>query len=212
MSTGPRIPLADADRAVAWIFARWNLSQAQCHVVGSVRRRKDYVGDIELIAPLRDKHNDPEHASIARTMEGFIPDSLLSIVEPAETIGRAVKGLKPGFKAASIEVRRRDGSYLPVQVYRYTPDNMGWIMLMRTGPGEFGEWFLGKWKDHWLIPRGDAGHVASKDGHLVDAQGRVVPVPSEEAAFEKCGLKFVPPDRRAAVMDHVNNACRGQMR
>lgn len=206
MSTGPRIPLDDADRAVAWIFTRWALSPTQCHVVGSVRRRKEYVGDVELIAPPRDKHHDPEHDAIARTMEGYVPATLLDAGEPEKAIGRAVKGLKAGFKAASIELRRRDGSYLPVQIYRYTPDNKGWIMLMRTGPGDFGEWFLGRWKDRWAIPRGDARHVASKDGHLVDAQGQVVSVPHEEAAFEKCGIKYVPAERRAAFVEHVQKA------
>ena len=52
MSTGPRLPLATADALAAQLMARWGMAAPACGVVGSVRRRKPDVGDLELIAPL----------------------------------------------------------------------------------------------------------------------------------------------------------------
>ena len=202
MSTGPRINIADAQRLAAWLFKHWVLDPKTCFVVGSVRRQCDTVGDIEIIAPRRDKKDDPEFERISATMEGTVSRSMFD-APAAQPIGRAIKGLKPGFLAADLELDTRTVGAFPVEVYRYGPDNFGWIMLMRTGPADFGEWFLGRWKDAHGIPRGDSRFRGSIDGHLVDASCQVVPVRTEEEAFARIGVKFVPPERRSAYIEHI---------
>lgn len=202
MSQGQRIELAKADALAAFLFKRWELDPRTCFVVGSTRRRKEWVGDLELIAPLRDKANDHEYERVSATMEGFAVRSMFD-APAGPPIGRQVRGLNAGFRAACLEIDTRTAGAFPVQIYRYSPDNFGWIMLMRTGPADFGEYFLGRWKDHWGIPRHDDKHRGSVDGHLVDASGKVVPVRSEDDAFKLCGMKHVEPERRAAFVDHI---------
>ena len=205
MSAGAPILLADAEKAAAFLFHRWALDPAACMVVGSVRRRRELVGDLELIAPAWDgKGQDQVFDRIAATMEGEHPaykPSPTGLFEPEapevirceKGIGHALMGLRPGFLHARLSLRRRDGSEIPCEVYRYTPQNRGWITLMRTGPGDFGRLFLRYWKHAHEIP---FGFEASIDGHLRDARGEVVTVTSEEQCFEKCGLKFMPPEER----------------
>lgn len=219
MSDGPRISLADAEKAAAYVFHRWALDPETCFVVGSVRRRRPDVGDLELLAPAWDgTGRDALFERIAATMEGehlaYKPEPvrdldlfgpppavavapLPTVIRGANPIGAAVLGLKPGFLTARLRLWRRDRSLPPVpcEVYRYTPDNLGWMMVMRTGPGDFGRAFLTYWKTRFGIPMGDAGR-ASIEGHLVDSTGAVVPTPSEAAAFEKCGLGWMAPERR----------------
>ncbi len=199
MSEGPRIPLARAQAAAAYLIDLWALEGA--HVVGSVRRGRSEVGDLELIAPAADAKDDRAHARISATMFRDVTSAgLFEPPPPENAIGRAIRGLNPGFLAASLEVRMRDGTQLPVQVYRYTKQNFGWTMLMRTGPADFGRWFLSKWKDQHHIPH---ELPASASGNLVDIEGRVVPTATEDEAFARCGLKPVAPEHRDEFIGRI---------
>lgn len=216
MSDGPRIPLARAVQAAAMVMQLWGMAAPSCAVVGSVRRRKADVGDLELIAPL------PE-AACAAAFDPFDPqagkveagddelyrrifasaDGQPDLFNPSKPppIARAIEGLKPGFRMCSLAVRLSGGGVapaveIPVQVFRYTPGdkgNRGWCELMRTGPGEFGQQFLVDWKRSFGI-QGD--NRASKDGFLVDPHGVRIPTPTEEDCFRLCRRAFVPPEER----------------
>lgn len=200
MSSGPRLPLPAADTLAAKLMARWKMAAPHCGVVGSVRRRKPDVGDLELIAPLPPEgfKDDPLYQAIAESV-GALGGLFAPEVQP---IGKAVEGLKPGFKACALQIQIRLGEQQEemcgVQVFRYTPKNCGWQWLMRTGPDDFGKWFLWQWKQVFAIPEGRA---ASVDGHLVDANGIVVPVEDEEACFRIIRRPFVPPEQRAGFVE-----------
>lgn len=218
MSTGPRIPLARAEAVASTVMELWRMRAPACAVVGSVRRRKVDVGDIELIAPLPDclcqeldpfkpepppatAETDPLFSMIRSTC-GKAPD--LFDPNPPPPVARAVEGLKPGFLAASLEVNiagavvGAGGEALPVnvQVFRYTPGDRGsrgWCELMRTGPQDFGIWFLMQWKERMQIRAGGRGSI---EGWLVDPHGKRVPTPDEEACFRLIQRPFVPPEER----------------
>lgn len=205
MSTGVRIPLSRAQAAARYLIELWQLEGA--HVVGSVRRQRSEVGDLELIVPAMAaiETTDQVYAAIERTMVAPSVNSLFDA--PREKpIGRALRGLNRGFLACALIVTMKDGTALPVQVYRYTPDNFGWMMLMRTGPADYGKWFLGKWKDRHRIDH--ERQQASINGHLVDAAGRIIPTPSEEEAFALCGIKYQPPERRDEFIARVQAGAR----
>lgn len=206
MSAGPRITLEQATRVLAFLGECWELSSSH-HVVGSVRRRKPEVGDLEILAPHEDKARDTLYQRIARTVRTDDAGGLFAgAADIKHEIGRAVRGLKPGFLAASlvINVKPDGGVEVPVQIFRYTPDNLGWMLLYRTGPEDFGKWFLGEWKKRHGIPLSREDRPASKDNHLIDGEGRVVKVPDEEAAFVKAGIRFVPPEERDRFIAGIN--------
>lgn len=217
MSEGPRLPHAQASDVAAAAFRRWELSglladhSAACVVVGSVRRRLPTVGDMEIIAPLPPgwetkkltPAEDPLFRRINSTMSNpFRDGSMASLFAVPQDdlpggngiMGTAIRGLKPGFLACSLVLRPWQGIEIPCQIYRYTPQNRGWMLIERTGPAEFGKWFLWRWKVRYGIPI--ATHQASINNHLVTASGQVVPVVNEEEAFRLAGEQYVPPEER----------------
>lgn len=205
MSIGTRLPLAHAKDAVRALMNLWRMPADSCLVVGSVRRGREDVGDLEFTARMPvDKSRDELHRAIAGTIkqEGLFEGT------KSRTYGVAIAGFKPGFKYCALKMilKRDDVEYeLPVQIHRYhhSDANRGWIEIMRTGPVEFGELFLARWKIRHSIPR---EKQASIDGHLVNAAGERVTVPTERAAFELCGMQYIEPARRDAVVAHIKRA------
>lgn len=200
MSEGPRIPLPVARAAAAKLMQLWGMAEPACLVVGSVRREKPDVGDLEFIAP----HKDGPYDSLFDLINSTCADAegMFASKPTAERFAVPEKGLKRGFKFVSLacHMTRQDGSkwVIPVQIHRYGAGNRGWIELMRTGPDEFGRLFLHEWKQKW------GGSKGSVDGHLVDGAGKPVKVESEAEAFKLCGLPAVEPRDRARYA-HMRN-------
>lgn len=208
MSQGAPIQLATAEALFEQLVTLWELGPSVV-VVGSVRRRRPEVHDLELLAPWEAPKHDTLCSRITRTMEPEIAGGLFGV--PAERvvvsgyIGRIERGLKPGFLSASLILRPWAGVADPawqsrevaVQVNRCHETNRGWTLLRCTGPAEFGRTFLWKWKQHWRIPD---SQEASIDGHLVDARGAVIPTPTEEDAFKLCGMEPIAPELRDAYV------------
>ena len=209
MSEGPRLSLPVATKAAEYLMRLWQMPTPDSLIVGSIRRRKPTVGDVEIIAPWPGAGNaDPLYERIAETI-GVGGDGLFGAVRPEPVLkGRALEGLKPGFKACALHItlKRKDRDppepiEVPVQIFRYVPGatgNRGWVELMRTGPGEFGEWFLWRWKEQHHIP---IDRKASRDGFLVDEAGEVVPTPAEADCFAEVGLPVVAPERREEYVE-----------
>lgn len=225
MSQGIRIELGNARKGVDWLWRLWGLADHDAQVVGSVRRLKPTVGDIELITPLPAGADEPRlpeahdklFQAINRTVDNPWQDDrvgLFTAPAPAvprmeKPVARAISGLKPGFKTLCLIVSPREGVEVPVQIYRFTPENRGWVTLMRTGPREFGIWFLTEWKRQYGIP---VAEQACQDNHLVDGRGQVVAVRNEGEAFEACGLRFIAPELREVHMKGVQRAQQEAMR
>ena len=195
MSTGPRMPLTAADAAARHLMMLWKMPKGAI-VVGSVRRRKPDVGDLEILAPLP-TGNHRQGDDLFYAIDASInPQRAGMFGAGGEPIGRAISGLGPGFKTARLEVALEiDGArlVLPVQIFRATPASWGWKTVMYTGPDDFGKYVLWRWKAvHGIEP----SRQASIDGHLVDAEQRIVPVPSEQDVFRIARIPWVEPEAR----------------
>lgn len=199
MSAGPRLQLEHADAAAAFVMRAWGLEPPAAMVVGSVRRREPDVGDLEIIAPVGEPTplfgGDPLYERITACVGSARAEDMPEVLP--------LRGLNPGFKAASMTVSlyalaERRTLHLPVQIYRYDRGNRGWIELMRTGPAEFGRWFLAEWKRRHRIPTDGNGSI---DGWLVDANGERVVTETEGDCFREMGLPVCPPERRRAFAE-----------
>lgn len=205
MSSGPRLPLARAQDAAKALMTLWHMPTYQCMVVGSVRRLRPDVGDLEFVAPLPvDPSRDTLYDAIAPTLkaEGLFPNP--------KAVAVATEGFKRGFKCCSLLATLADAvtgtrTQIPVQINRYAHDegNRGWIEIMRTGPAEFGPYFLGKWKQAFNIQR---DRQASIDGHLVDAAGDRVRVASEADAFRLCRMPYIEPHLRDNLVANLRRS------
>lgn len=222
MSQGERMPVELAQRVAAHLIRAWGLGD-RAVVVGSVRRCRPEVGDVEILLPIGamperpTARDDAVFRAINATLDQPVPvepeaPAGLFAAPPAplppppwtgQPFAKVISGVKPGFLSASLAVRMRAGptavkvGTVGVQLHRARPESWGWKMVYLTGPREFGIMFLAAWKNRYGIGR---DQQASRDGHLIDAGGRVVPALTEEDAFKACGLEYVEPHRRDAAV------------
>lgn len=187
-TTETRIPLEVADKIADWLIGQMNPPRmGGIEVVGSIRRRKPDVGDIEFIAPMpaRDDHLFRQLDRILRA-EGVMFDT-------PDAIGERVRGVHEGFKSCSFTVKPPVDlwrEYVAVQVYRYTPDNRGWIEALRTGPMEFGR--------DVLVPALKRAGYQAREGVIWSKHGQMS-VRSEQSLFHLLGMKWVEPQDRKGV-------------
>jgi len=81
-----------------------------------------------------------------------------------------------------------------VEMFRANADNWGYILALRTGPGDFNKvWAAKPWKGGSL-----PANVVLKDG-FVWVNGRPVPTPTEEEFFDLIGLPCWPPGERSVM-------------
>lgn len=206
MSTGIRLPLGWAVAAAGVLFDRWGMSPSTCSIAGSVRRRCQEVGDLDILAPLPPAAvRDELFAAIDKTV--IVKDAESRLCFTAAEFDPFVEvksGHKPYFKSLSViahlEATGEDGKPrtfpIPVQVNRYTKANRGWMELYKTGPTEFGVWFLVKWKERFGIP---THQKACIENHLRDQGGSIVPVETEADCFRLAGLTHFPPQDREEI-------------
>lgn len=74
------------------------------------------------------------------------------------------------------------------EIFSATADNWGSILAIRTGSAEFSEMLVTKIKSRGLCQRN--GYVR----YVSD--GKIYVTRTEEAFFEACGVKWIPPERR----------------
>lgn len=189
MSDGTRIPLAEAKAVADRLFVALGMREPEARVVGSVRREKPDVGDIEIIAPAPATEMDWLFQAIGKVC--LTPEDEGSMFPRSGTIGKTVKGWKPGFAYCQLLL---DSPAVKVDIFRYQPGNRGWIELMRTGPADYSERVLIDWKRKC----GTLGtpKPGSVGGFLVDSMGNPRNTPTERSVFDLIGIPFVEPKNR----------------
>lgn len=162
--TGTRIPLHQAQEAGASILSTIH---GEAHVVGSVRRQKPEVGDIEILV-----HVD----AVVRIAIG-------AGLFPSEF--ETNKGGRGNWRFW--QIRNCFHGYV-VDLYRFDDQNRGSMMLIRTGPAEFSQRFVTALRPHGYH---------HEDGYVRENSMRIVTCETEEHAFELAGMKYVQPEVRA---------------
>jgi hypothetical protein len=222
MSTGPRLPLASAKAASSLLMAHLGLKEPDALVVGSIRREKVDIGDIEIIAPMPYTPSgglldDTLYHTIKRKFWKPLPSKGGQLVlggdrPPADALGRIIQGHNPLFKQCDLEfwipvagdpaleslARGETHLAVKVNIFRYLPGangNRGWIEVLRTGSSDFGETGV---LSCWKFVCGTLGlpTPGSKDGFLVDSRGNKRATPNEYAVFQAIGCLWVPPHLR----------------
>lgn len=153
-------------------------------VAGSIRRQKEIVGDIEIVA---------------------ISDQREELFRLLSDCGQLIKPGVPGvipwtFKSTSKYIRLRLNEGMNLDLFMATPQNWGGLFLMRTGSAvdNLGNPFSGfvpsifkRWK------------VMSGGGRMTDCMptmptGEQLWVPEEQDFFDLLEMNFVPPELRAS--------------
>lgn len=169
--TGTRLSLNEA-RQIARDFIAAHI-RGRCEVVGSIRRGKMEVGDIELLihADARLERIDAEGAG----------DAMFGA--PQATY----RWIKNGKKYHQLEHVARG---YKIDIFRADDRNWGSQMIIRTGPAEFSTRFVVA-----LRQRGNP-HGDTETGYVNDSSGAIVPCPDEETAFRLAGWNVIDPGER----------------
>ncbi len=179
-----RRPLAEAGRIAGEIVADLTPWCERIAIAGSVRRGRETVGDIELVAIPR-----YEPAGLFGDLRA---NALWAHLHAGDAY-RFVKGDNPDGRYYQLAMPAHPD--LQIDLFLAQRDNWGLTLLVRTGSAEFSTAMLAHWKRRQGIGRDGAGSV---DGRLASRDGRAVPTPEEDTVFALLGLPFVPPERRTA--------------
>lgn len=175
MSSGGRLPWDQAFEIARQVAAQLDPYVARLKCVGSVRRRRPTVGDIEFVA------------------EPFIAGDLLGNEEPVlEHVRRAMEGMGRWVKGGPRMMQVTDlfdhGGLTLDLFLAYEPAAWGSIVAIRTGPADLGRYVVTVCRDHGF--RHEDGYASVLD------TGEVVPTDTEEQFFALAGVECVPASER----------------
>lgn len=169
-TTGTSIELHEAEQMAEKILMK---IAGEAHIVGSIRRKKRHVGDIEILV-----HEDA----------GVNLD-----ISPGPMFGGEFETLKGGPNDTNRgnwkywQIRHTE-SGVNVDLFRFNDDNRGSMSIIRTGPAEFSKKFVIALKGKGLCHSN--GYI--KGG----GDDTAIECPSERQAFEMAGMHYIEPENR----------------
>lgn len=179
-----KIDLHEAETIANKVRDHISPAMARVEVAGSIRRRKEVVGDVEICG---------------------IPEDRERLITLLADLGQHIKPGVPGavpwtpkVEAKYLRVRLAEGMNL--DVFLGTPQNWGGLFMMRTGSGAspdgntfhgFIPGIFGRWKK------------MSGGGRMTDCMptmptGEQLWIPEEQDFFDLLEMDFVPPHERIA--------------
>jgi len=150
-------------------------------IAGSIRRRKAFVNDIEIVA-------------IPKPYEtGLFSSGLAAVVDWWEK----VRG-----DLLCRYTSRKLPEGIELDLFFATKTNWGLIFAIRTGSADYSH--------HVLATGWSLNGYKSQDGLLRDSGGFIVPVPEEEDLFRLAGVRWIRPDLREYAVGEVKWNPAGQ--
>jgi DNA polymerase/3'-5' exonuclease PolX len=206
MSEGARLPLAEASTIAEELVTLLEPATERLTVCGSIRRRAQTVGDIDLVtiakwSPVKGLFGDAD-GSVNDL--NFLLDELCGqqVIHQA----RKSNGHLAGWGPTSRKFTFRG---LQVQCQQAEPDTFGMWVLIRTGPAYYVHAFV--------TPRGQKAWIRDREGNVTgyrpgmlppgfsipkDSGFRLhrahqfVPTPTEASVYEALGRPYLPPEHR----------------
>ena len=177
--SGEAWPLQQAyDLAVRLLAALEPYSQ-RIHIAGSVRRRKPWVRDIEIVLEPR-VYEQPDlfgrQVQVLDALDDF----------PWRKWGQPVKN-GPRYKQLRLH---RPAIKVDLFIVR-PPAQFGYLFALRTGPAAFSRALVTPRRYGGLMP----DDLQARGGAYL-RRGEVVPTPLESDVFDLLGLEWVPPWER----------------
>lgn len=207
MSDGPRIPLKTAQRVAEDIQSMLAPSCQRLLVVGSVRREKPTVGDIELVLEPRYSSTE-ERVNLFETKQvkvcevERVVDALaaVGVFSPCYKENGAVIAWPKTFTATSRHLSLwycpNEHEAIPLDLFIQREDRLrvwGWQTVLRTGPGEANQLLVTSRQKGGLLPP----TFVVKDGNVTTTSGIPITLETEAQVFEEWHMVYVPPQERS---------------
>ncbi len=207
MSLNKNIPAKEAEEVAKDFINKLTLYTNKIEIAGSLRRRHEVVGDIEIVAEPRLVWQ--KNSALTGTLDYFYFKELeVDKDENLTCFNYTHERMKELLQYGLINLNRisKDGKKAPFgkRYYRINyiykekeypidffvavpPADYYVILLLRTGSADF---------SHWIVQCNP--HVKFRDGHL-EVDGKPVYVRSEEEIFDILGIPYRKPEERDVV-------------
>lgn len=154
---------------------------------GSIRRRKDEVGDIELVCI-------PKFGEVG-TGQGTLFGG--EVTEPTNLLFRRIsasryKILKMGGKYCQFKIQLIDSEPINVDVFTATPETWGYIFVLRTGSWDFSRWVVIKLEKRGFTPKDGAVWSEEPGEGLIK-----IATPTEGDVFDLMQIGYIEPMLRS---------------
>jgi len=181
------IPLATAEALAREVCALLAPACQEITIVGSIRRLKPLVHDIEILArpkPPRPTFGEP--LSAGSQLEALIP-RLIAQRELKERPDPQER--KNGTKHKTLWLQKAGGVGIDLFIAHPSGDNWGNLVAIRTGDFEFSRQLVTARSAGGLMPN----LLHHEDGYLrYRADGYSIPCPTEEDFFHALGVQDIP--------------------
>lgn len=173
------LPLEDAQRLADELVRKLGPACEQILIAGSIRRRRELVGDIELVAlPRYHVMSDMFGNEVAR-------ESLLDVA--LEQLGLTFS--KNGERQKQFAWRGFGVDlFIPG-----SPERWGMIATIRTGSADFAKWLVTPRSAGGAMP----GNLRERDGRIWQG-ATTLETPEEADVFKVLGLDWILPEERTA--------------
>lgn len=182
MSVGTKLPWAEAYDLAKNVAAELEGAVARSKCVGSLRRKRREVGDIEFVV-------EPHYQEDLVGDRYPIIDSIQVVLEE---VGTWVKGKHRMMQVS--DLFGVEGVQLDLYIV-LEPAQWGSIVAIRTGPAELGKHVMWKMRDFGFRHR--QGHAERIE------TGEIVPTPEEEDFFALANVPCVAPAKRDALLQSL---------
>lgn len=160
---------------------------------GSIRRKKEEVGDIELVCI-------PKKVLVPTAQTALDGSRITLYSNPLFTRLKSYNVLKMGERYAKIQLDLTEcddwteevygeEKYLKADIFTATPETWGYIFLLRTGPAEFSKFIVTELKKRGFTP---------KDGAIYAGGKSLTPLhtPTEADVFALLRADWIEPECR----------------
>lgn len=188
MASKPRFPRAEALAATREILAVLQPACRELIVAGSLRRRRDEVGDIEILY-IADTETRDKEGTFWEKETVNLADEAISALEARGTLDRRENVLGSTMFGPKNKLMRHCASGIPVDLFAATEENWHNYLVCRTGPKESNVRLAEAAKARGLEWHPYGIGFSGQDGRWIKAE-------SERRVFEIAGVPYAEPWER----------------
>lgn len=181
--------LAKAEHIARSLVEQMSPFCGRCEVAGSIRRRKEEVKDIEIVAIPRIEPEEIREGLFTETVEA-------NLLYKWASRRSGIRWIKPGVTQVVPWQIKPDGKYwrgllpqgIKLDLFIANPQNFGIIYVIRTGCAEF---------TTALVTHAKRVGLPCVDGHLT-RDGQPLETRDEHDVFDLLGLEYIAPQERTS--------------
>lgn len=183
MSEGKKVPYSEAKEIADELVKLLGSHFKRLEIAGSLRRKKDFIGDIELVGI-------PQLALVENLLGVDEVSPIGAITDLMRTVGYETE------KSGEKYIQFASSDKISVDLFLCTPETWGCIFMIRTGSAKFTRKMVTKRVYGGWCPN----HLRFSDGRLWEYRGTelvALDTPEEADVFREIGLAYIPPEERS---------------